>query len=287
MSRVDLHIHSTASDGKYTPAEIVRQAAAAGLRYIALADHDSVDGIAPAIEAAKAFPQLTFIPGVEVSTDVSDGEIHVLGYFIDYAGKELGESLKKFRASREGRGRAMVDKLAGLGINVDWGRVREIAGGGAIGRPHVAQAMLEKGYIGNFKEAFDKYIGRVGPAYVEREKMTPAEAVMLVLRSGGLPVLAHPFTVADPEKWIIELKKAGLAGIEGYYKDNTPKNTRATLALAEKYGLTVTGGSDFHGIEGSREVGLGGVDVPLSAARRLIKQAKKSGSAVREGRSPS
>ncbi len=275
MSRVDLHIHSTASDGKYKPEEIVRQAAALGLRYIALADHDSVDGIVPALQTAKAFPRLTFIPGVEVSTDVPDGEIHILGYFIDYASKELGESLKKFRSSREGRARGMVDKLGELGINIDWKRVQEIAGDGAIGRPHIAQAMLEKGYIESFKEAFNKYIGREGPAYVEREKMTPAEAVALVLRSGGLPVLAHPFTVKEPERRVAELKGAGLAGIEAYYKDNTPEDTKATLALAEKYGLIVTGGSDFHGIENSNEVGLGGVEVPVSAARRLIRLAGK------------
>jgi predicted metal-dependent phosphoesterase TrpH len=276
VSRVDLHIHSTASDGKYTPEEIVRKAAGLGLNYIALADHDSVDGIVPAIEAAKAFPQLTFIPGVEISTDVPEGEIHVLGYFIDYGSKELGESLKKFRTSREGRGRAMVEKLGVMGMPLDWARVQEIAGDGAIGRPHVAQAMLEKGYIGTFKEAFDKYIGRDGPAYVEREKMTPEEAVTLILRSGGIPVLAHPFTVKEPEKRVAELKKVGLAGIEAYYKDNTPEDTKATLTLAKTYGLIATGGSDFHGIEDSSEVGMGGVDVPVSAARRLIKLAAKN-----------
>jgi len=275
VSRVDLHIHSTASDGKFTPEEIIGKAAALGLKYIALADHDSVDGIVPAVKAARAFPQLTFIPGVEVSTDVPEGEIHILGYFIDYSSKNLADTLKRFRTSREGRARGMVEKLAELGIDIDWGRVQEIAGEGAIGRPHIAQAMLEKGYIESFKEAFDKYIGREGPAYVEREKMTPEEAVALVVRSGGIPVLAHPFTVKGPEQWLSALKAAGLVGIEAYYKDNTPENTRDTLALAKKYGLIVTGGSDFHGIEDSGEVGIGGVDVPVSAARRLIKMAGK------------
>ena len=277
MSGVDLHIHSTASDGKYPPEEIVRKAAALGLRYIALADHDSVDGIPPAIKAARAFPRLTFIPGVEISTDVPEGEIHVLGYFIDYSSKSLADTLKRFRTSREGRARGMVARLGELGLPVDFERVREIAGDGAIGRPHVAQAMLEKGYIENFKEAFDKYIGRDGPAYVERDKMTPAEAVALVLRSGGIPVLAHPFTAKDPARWVNTLKAAGLVGIEAYYKDNTSQNTRSMLALAGKYGLIATGGSDFHGIENSGEVGLGGVDVPLSAARRLIKIAFSKG----------
>jgi predicted metal-dependent phosphoesterase TrpH len=276
VSRVDLHVHSTASDGRYAPEEIVARAAGLGIRYLALTDHDSVDGIARAVAAAGAFPRLTFIPGVEVSTDVPEGEIHILGYFIDYARPELADRLKNFRDSREGRARGMVDKLAGLGINIDYKRVREIAGDGAIGRPHLAQAMLEKGYIENFKEAFDKYIGREGPAYVEREKMTPEEAVGLVRRSGGIPVLAHPFTVKEPGKWAAELKKAGLVGIEAYYKDNTPETTEATLKIAEENNLVATGGTDFHGIEGAGDVMLGSVHVPVKCARTLIKLANKS-----------
>jgi len=277
VNRVDLHIHSTASDGKYAPEEIVRKAAALGLRYIALTDHDSVDGIVPAMEAARAFPRLKFIPGVEISTDVPDGEVHVLGYFIDYTRKELADTLKRFRTSREGRGRGMVARLGELGIDISWQRVQEIAGDGAIGRPHIAQAMLEKGYITSFKEAFDKYIGRDGPAYVEREKMTPEEAVALIIRSGGLPVLAHPFTVKEPEKRIADLQAVGLVGIEAFYKDNTEEETTRLVALADKFGLIVTGGSDFHGIEDSHEVTLGGVDVPLKAAERLIALAGKRG----------
>jgi predicted metal-dependent phosphoesterase TrpH len=275
VSRVDLHVHSTASDGKYAPEEIVRKAAALGIRYLSLTDHDSVDGIESAVKAARAFPHLTFIPGVEVSTDVAEGEIHILGYFIDYHNRELADSLKRFRNSREGRARGMVDKLAGLGMAIDWKRVREIAGDGAIGRPHIAQVMLEKGYIDSFKEAFDEYIGRDGPAYVEREKMTPEEAVALVLRSGGLPGLAHPFTVKNMEKWVTDLKAAGLIGIEAYYKDNTPEETEATLKIADKFGLIATGGTDFHGIEDTGEVMMGGVDVPEKAAKRLIAMANK------------
>jgi len=273
VGRVDLHLHSTASDGKLTPEEIVAKAAALGLRYIALTDHDSVDGIEPAVKAAGAFPSLNFIPGVEVSTDVPEGEIHILGYFIDYHSKELADTLKRFRNSRETRARGMIDKLGKLGIAIAWPRVHEIAGEGAIGRPHIAQAMLEKGYISSFKEAFDKYIGRDGPAYVERKKMTPGEAVALVLRAGGIPVLAHPFTVKDPERWVATLKRAGMIGIEAYYKDNTPENIRTTLALAKKYGLIATGGTDFHGIEDAGEVMIGGVDVPVTAAKRLIGMA--------------
>jgi len=275
VSRVDLHIHSTSSDGKLTPEEIVSKAVALDLRYIALTDHDSVEGIGPAVKAARAFPRLTFIPGVEVSTDVPEGEIHILGYFIDYHDKDLAGALKRFRNSRETRARGMIEKLKKLGIAIEWPRVREIAGEGAIGRPHIARAMLEKGYIENFKEAFDKYIGRDGPAYVEREKMTPGEAVALVLRSGGLPVLAHPFTVKETEQWVATLRRAGMIGIEAYYKDNTPENTAATLKMADRFGLLVTGGTDFHGIEGAGEVMMGGVHVPVKAAKQLIALANK------------
>jgi predicted metal-dependent phosphoesterase TrpH len=275
VSRVDLHVHSTASDGKYAPEEIVRKAAALGIRYLSITDHDSVAGIKSAVKAARAFPRLTFIPGVEVSTDVAEGEIHILGYFIDYTSRELVANLRRFSNSREVRARGMVDKLGELGIVIDWTRVREIAGTGTIGRPHVAQAMLEKGYIDSFKEAFDKYIGRDGPAYVERKKMTPEEAVALILRSGGLPVLAHPFTVKEPEEWAAVLKKAGLIGIEAYYKDNTPEDTEAVLKIAKEYGLIATGGTDFHGIEDTGEVMLGGADVPLKVARQLIAMASE------------
>ncbi len=181
MSKVDLHIHSTASDGRLSPAEVVCKAAEAGLTVIALADHDTVDGIAPALEAAKTFPRLKVIPGVEISTDVPQGEIHLLGYFIDYTHHELLNSLGRMRNSRQQRAQGMIAKLKNLGLSIEWGRVKEIAGSGSIGRPHIAQAMLEKGYIASIKEAFTKYIGWGGPAYVKREKMSPAEVVKLIL----------------------------------------------------------------------------------------------------------
>jgi len=275
VSLVDLHIHTTASDGKYSPDVIVARAAETGLKYISITDHDTIDGITPAIKAAKSYPGLTLIPGVEISTDLADGEAHILGYFIDYASPDFQKELEKFRDSRLGRGQRMVAKLNELGIKIDWSRVQAIAGDGAIGRPHVAQAMLEKGYVKTFEEAFDKYIGHGGPAYVEREKMTPQEAVALILSAGGIPVLAHPFTVKDSEAMAAALKEAGLIGIEAYYKDNTPAQTAAMLELAEKYGLIATGGTDYHGIDESKEVMIGGVEVPLEAAERLIAMAGK------------
>jgi len=270
MSQVDLHVHSTVSDGKYSPKDIIEKAAALGLKVISLTDHDSVDGIFPANAAAETYPDLILIPGVEISTDTSDGEVHILGYFIDYNSNTLKAALERFRNSRIGRAKGMIARLADLGITIDWERVLELAGEGSIGRPHIARAMQEKGYISSFEEAFDKYIGYGKPAYVERDKMTPSEAVELVLKSEGLPVLAHPFTTGNAEKTAGELKQAGLAGIEAYYKDNTPEQTAMMLEMAERYGLLATGGSDFHGIEHGNDAMLGSVDVPLEAAERLI-----------------
>ena len=275
MSKVDLHIHSTVSDGKFSPEEIVSKAAALGLTIIALADHDSIDGIAPALEAAKAFPPLRIIPCVEISTDMPSGEAHVLGYFIDYTSDELNASLEKFRSSRQRRAQGMIAKLHNLGIRVDWQRVQEIAGDGSTGRPHIAQAMLEKGYITSIKDAFTGYIEHGGPAYVEREKMTPAEAVALIVRSNGLPVLAHPFTVNDPQAMVIELKTAGLVGIEAYYNGYTADEIKRLVSLADRHGLIATGGSDYHGLDDSDETMLGGVDVPVESAERLTALAKQ------------
>ncbi len=276
MSRVDLHIHSNASDGKYSPDVIVRMAAELGLRYISLTDHDSVESVPAAIKAAQAFPTLTFIPGVEISTDAPDGEVHVLGYFIDFNAPELKESLKRFQDNRLGRARGMIDKLAKFGVIIDWERVKQLAGDASVGRPHIARAMLEKGYINSFEEAFQKYIGHGGPAYVERDKLAPEEAVGLILRSHGLPVLAHPFTVNNPKALVKKLKPAGLIGLEAYYKDASLEDTQNMLKLAEAQELIATGGTDFHGMGENNEVPIGGVNVPLKAAEDLIAMAGKN-----------
>lgn len=275
MSKIDLHIHSTASDGKLNPADIVLKSAERGLTVIALADHDSVDGIAPALAAAKAFPQLKVIPCVEISTDVPHGEVHVLGYFVDYTDHKLKATLERMRHSRRERAYGMVTKLGKLGIHIEWQRVQEIAGSGSIGRPHIAQAMLERGYVVSVKEAFTKYISRDGPAYVEREKMTPQAAVALLLRTNGLPVLAHPLTINDLETMVIKLKAAGLVGIEAYYDGYTADEISKLVSLADRHSLTTTGGSDYHGLDNSTETMIGGADVPIESAEQLITLAEQ------------
>lgn len=273
MAKVDLHVHTTASDGHLSPVEVVSLAAERGLSVIAIADHDTVGGITTALEAAEAFPGLRVIPAIELSTDVPRGEVHVLGYFIDYTDPEFRETLEGLRNSRVKRAQGMVAKLGKLGMQLDWERVRELAGTGSIGRPHIAQAMLEKGYITSFKEAFNLYIGREGPAYVIREKMTPAAAVELVLKANGLSVLAHPYTAGEPEELVRELKAAGLAGIEAYYGEYNSAEIDRLVGLADKYGLIATGGSDFHGLENASGTALGSAPVPPEAAERLLALA--------------
>jgi predicted metal-dependent phosphoesterase TrpH len=276
-SRIDLHLHTAASDGRFSPEEIVRKAAGLDLSTIAICDHDTVDGIAPALEAAKAFPMLKVIPGVEVSTLAPGNEVHVLGYFIDFADPDLKTALDGLLNSRLERAEAIINKLKELGIDIDWQRVRELASGGSIGRPHIARAMLEKRYIASFKEAFDKYIGLGGPAYVERHKITPSEAVALITQASGLPVLAHPLTVNEPEAMIAALKKAGLVGMEVYYNDYDEAKRDNLARLAKKYNLIATGGSDYHGMDDNAETMMGSAGVPFESLERLIALARQRG----------
>jgi predicted metal-dependent phosphoesterase TrpH len=274
MLRADLHLHSTASDGRFSPAELVRKAVGEGLTVISLTDHDTVDGIAPALAAARAFPQLRLIPGIEVSTDISGGEAHILGYFIDHVDGSLQAALEQMRNSRLERARRMVTGLEEMGYPLEWERVQAIAGGGVIGRPHIAQAMLERGYIESLKEAFTKYIGRDGPAYVEREKVTPAGAVELVIRAKGLPVLAHPLTVPEPEQMAVELKAVGLVGIEAYYAGYTAEDVERLVSMADRHNLITTGGTDYHGLD--TDASIGGVDIPEESLENLLSLARQS-----------
>jgi hypothetical protein len=275
VGKIDLHLHSTASDGKLSPAELVRRAAEAGLSVMALTDHDTVDGIPPALEAAQAYPHLEFIPGVEINTDVPRGEAHVLGYFIDYTYPELLATLSRMRESRQERAQKMLAKLKDIGLPLEWSRVKEIASTEAIGRPHIAQAMLEKGYITSLSEAFTRYIGWGQPAFVARAKVTPGDAVQSILRAHGLPVLGHPLTISEPEPMVVELKASGLVGLEAYYDGYSAAEVSRLVSLAEKYGLITTGGSDYHGLDASTETPIGEARVPAKSAQQLMALAEQ------------
>lgn len=271
IRRVDLHLHTTASDGWLSPTEVVRRALALGLAAIAITDHDTTQGVAEALEAAKG-TELEVVPGVELSAGVSRTEVHILGYDVSCEDAALREKLQLLGDSRLIRAQRMTEKLSRMGLPVEWDRVQELASGAAIGRPHVARAMLEKGYVSSVAGAFNQYIGANGPAYVERYKLSPAEAIQLVLASQGLPVLAHPLQISH---LIPELARQGLVGLEAYYPGYAAEETYFLLDLAAKHGLVATGGSDFHGDAGQSTNEIGCVNVPLDAlvslrARRAV-----------------
>ena len=273
--KADLHLHTTASDGRLEPEALVRLAVEKGLDVIAITDHDTINGVVPALAAAKNLPLITVIPGVEINTDVPHGEVHVLGYFIDYTDQRLAISLHNLRDSREGRAQKMIAKLGDLGMKIDWQRVQELAQGGSIGRPHIAKALLDKSYVSSEKQAFDKYIGRNGPAYVEREKLLPVEAVRLVVEAKGLPVLAHPANIDNLDNLLTVLKAAGLVGIEVYYGEYSPDTVDAMLKVAHRYDLIPTGGTDYHAFGHSTEVIIGQALSPPESVERLFALADK------------
>lgn len=277
MAKVDLHLHSSVSDGVLDPAGLVEKAAGLGLTAIALTDHDNVDGIAPAIEAVNRFPGLAFVPGIEISSDIRDGEVHVLGYFVDHTDQAFLARLDDMRNSRIARAKKMVDKLARLGAGLDWERVQQIAGEGSVGRPHIAQALMEKGYTSTIQEAFTRYLAFNRPAYVQRDKMTPEEALQRIISAGGTAVLAHPLSKgrSNPEQLIKRLVKAGLAGLEAHYKSYPGEDREMLVRLADKYGLITTGGSDYHGLDEETEVMMGEAGVPPEVIDNLIKIAGK------------
>jgi len=272
MGEVDLHLHTTASDGRLTPQELVRLAAERGLRVIAITDHDTTDGVAPAQAAAARFADLRLIPGVEMSVDIAEAEVHLLGYWVDLDNREFQQLLAWSRDGRVNRAHRILEKLAELGMPLEWERVRELAGDGAVGRPHIAQAMVEKGYVADIRQAFDLYLGRGRPAYVERERLTPEQGIRSVLAVGGLPVLAHPADIAGLEDLLPGWVAAGLVGIEVYYAGYTPEVVARLLELADKHGLIPTGGTDYHGFGTPDEALPGSVDVPREVVDRLIKR---------------
>ncbi|MDQ2913872.1 MAG: PHP domain-containing protein [Chloroflexota bacterium] len=264
---IDLHTHSLRSDGALSPADLVKRAAARGVTIQALSDHDTLAGVA---EAAATGRQLgvRIIPATELNTESEWGDAHVLGYFIDPEDSDLEERLRWLRENRGKRIELMVEKLKALGYAVDLARVLEIAQGGALGRPHLAQALFEKGYVRSYDEAFDTLIAKDSPAYVARVGLTPVEAVTLVRTHGGVPSLAHPGTVVGLDELLPRLVAAGLAGIEAYYADHSPELTARCLAHARELDLVPTGGSDFHG-RGEHGADLGGVFVPPETIERL------------------
>jgi 3',5'-nucleoside bisphosphate phosphatase len=250
----------------------VAQAAAAGIQVLAITDHDTTSGVPAALAEARR-TGITVVPGVEISSISGTTEIHILGYFVDLQNAELQSLLAHTRQARRERAKKMTARLESLGMPLAWERVLDAArASDSIGRPHVAAALLEAGHVQTWDEAFGLWIGRGCPAYVERPKLSPAEAVAVIRHSQGIPVLAHPYIYSrggqcrvslDLQRWLPRLRRAGLLGIEVYYPNYPRGINHQLLTLAVRYGLLITGGSDFHG--GATGNGLGSVAVPWAA----------------------
>lgn len=271
---VDMHVHTTASDGLLTPTEVVREASRHQLTAIAITDHDTTGGIEEALGAGSAL-RLEVVPGVELSTIHQDREVHILGYFIDWNDSRLQQVLSRIVNSRYNRAVKMVDKLRSLGVDISFERVKVLAQGRVISRPHIARAMLEKGYISDIKEAFTAdYIAEDGRAYVPRYKISPAEAIDLIRSARGVAVIAHPGLEKIDDSEIQELKRHGLQGVEVFHSEHSREQQQYYYEIAQRQQLLITGGSDFHGDRDERRV-LGAIRVPYYLLSRVSDCAGK------------
>lgn len=281
MSRIDLHTHTNFSDGSFSPAALVELAHKKGLNILAITDHDTTDGLAEAMEAAQALP-LELIPGIELSTEFQGRETHMLGYFIDPADQQFQARLERLRATRLDRIRHILERLHSLNVEISLTEVEQVAGSGTIGRPHIAQVLIEKGYVKGMKEAFERFLGIRGAAYVRRVVPEAAEIITWISDAGGVPILAHPYweglnaneTVASCRTMVDQ----GLRGLEVFYGTFSARQISSNLHLARQFNLLVTGGSDFHGTfkpEISIGTGRGSLNVPSTVMDHLRRAADR------------
>ncbi len=266
--RIDLHLHTTHSDGSLPPRSVLELAHKAGVIALALTDHDITAGI-PEAQIVGAELGIEIVPGVEISSRYLETELHILGYFLDWQDPTLTARLAQLRESRHSRNPRIVQKLNELGLELSYEDVRRLAGTESVGRPHIARVMMDKGYVTSAKDAFDRYLGNGRPAYVPRELPDPATAIQWIREAKGLPVLAHPTWAPVSGAALVqlcrELKAAGLAGIEAHYSTHKPRQTGEYLALAKELELLPTGGSDFHGAtKPDIDVGVGRGDLKVS-----------------------
>lgn len=274
MLRIDLHLHTTASDGLLKPSELIKLARKHRLNTIAITDHDSIDGIAEAQQVAVGSPAL--IAGIELSAAHGDVDVHMLGYHVQVTDSAFQSRLKHFQNDRLSRGFEMVEKLVMLGKQIEWARVVALADGGSVGRPHVARALVEAGYVSSVAEAFQRYLYTGGPAYVARPRLSPQEAITLIHEAGGVAIMAHPGLVPDYGPLAEQLVPAGLDGVEVMHPRNTAVVRDNLRGLATRHNLIITGGSDFHRPGDS----LGEYQPPQDVLLRLRERAEL----IRNGR---
>ena len=281
---IDLHIHTTESDGSLTPSQVVHYAKEKGLKAIAITDHDTIHGNEEAIKEGIS-EGVEVIPGVEISVDYSPGTMHMLGYFITTEDPILNEKLTLLQDSRADRNPRIIEKLNKLGLSLTYDEVVQVSGGGQVGRPHMAQVLMEKGYIKSIKEAFDKYLGKGAPAYLDKFRLGAEEAIAMITNAGGIPVLAHPSTLYckssdELDALVKKLVNQGLQGLEVYYSEHDERKTSSYKLLAKRYNLAITGGSDFHGknIKGiDLGTGRGKLKIPYTVLENLktIREEKR------------
>jgi len=274
---IDLHAHTTASDGDRSPTELVQLAKELGLEAIAITDHDTVEGVEEALEAGRKYG-IEVVPGIEISAVVDKGQCHLLGYFVDPTDAQLRERLGVLRAARDARNRALVERLNQMGIPVTLQAVAQEAQGELLARPHFAKVMVKLGVVSSVQEAFDRYLGDGVLPGISKEKLPPEEAIALIHQTGGVAVLAHPNNLKRSpeaiEERIRSYQAMGLDGIEARYNAHTPEDTARYLALAERLGLLTTGGSDFHGYSVKPQVHLGHVEGDRPAPYALLESLR-------------
>ena len=276
---IDLHAHSTASDGSFTPSELVKLASFVGLSALALTDHDTVSGCQEAMDTARSI-DFNLVPGVEISCDYDKFSLHILGYYIDYEHPPLIETLTQLKKFRSDRNLLLIDKLRELGIDIDYAEVKLLAGEDVVGRPHFAMALVQKGIVSTTQEAFDKYLAKGKPAYIDKKRLTAEEGVKLIRDAKGVPVLAHPgeYKFLQPKelrKFLEDLIPHGLAGMEVWYSTHSEQLSAEYLKLTEELGLIATGGSDFHG-RSKPNIGLGtGIDNNLDLSSLVLDNLKQ------------
>ncbi len=267
----DLHVHTNFSDSVYSPEEVLIHAKEAGLAAVGICDHDSIRGVQGALELEDKYG-VEVVPGIELSTELGNTEVHMLGYFYDWKDKHFQALLKTIQEVRVWRAELMVVKLQNLGFNINFEDVLAEAGKGAVGRPHIARLMLKRGYIKEYQEAFDKYLKFGMPAYVGKYEMHPKDAIAQIKKLKGIPVIAHmKYSEMSPAEFE-ELLNAGLRGIEVYHSMHSAEDNKKFMEIANKYDLIVTGGSDSHGPEDQ----VGSVRVPYSISVERLKAERKS-----------
>jgi 3',5'-nucleoside bisphosphate phosphatase len=287
---IDLHTHTTHSDGSASPEELIARASANGARSIAITDHDTVDAFAEARAAAALFG-VEFVPGIEISADFSPGTMHILGYLVDGESPALQRKLATLKEAREKRNPEIARRLEGLGIDISYHEVAQLAGNKVVGRPHFASLLVKKGYVGSIQEAFDKLLKKGAPAYVEKARLSPSDSIQLIHRAGGVAVLAHPYQLKlssyrAADELVAELAAIGLDGIEAIYSRHSADQRTTYSEIALRHHLLVTGGSDYHGSykpDIDLVTGLGDLQVPYALLEALKARAKNRAATEAKG----